>query len=112
MDARRPMSRTSLPSSDNPGPSYDRVPDFPDIARDLDVMVPMRDGVQICVDIYRPKAPGKFPALLAFAIHNKDLQGPDLAEGLPPQPIFRPFTKARHRPPHCRRSASVCGRKR
>ena len=56
------MSRTSLPSSDNPGPSYDRVPDFPDIARDLDVMVPMRDGVQICVDIYRPKAPGAAPS--------------------------------------------------
>src|SRR5262249_9674396 len=74
-----------------PGPSYDRVPDFPDIARDLDVMVPMRDGVQICVDIYRPKAPGKFPALLAFAIHNKDLQGPDLAEGLPPQPAWSPL---------------------
>jgi len=28
----------------------------------------------VCVDIYRPEASGKFPAILAFAVHNKDLQ--------------------------------------
>ena len=71
-----------LQSPDHPGPAYDRAPEFADITREVDVMVPMRDGVKICVDIYRPNARGKFPALLAFAIYNKDLQGPDLAEAL------------------------------
>ena len=83
-------SAALLQSPDNPGPIYDRPPEH-NIVRDVDVMVPMRDGVQICVDIYRPKAAGKFPALLAFAIYNKDLQGPDLAEGLPPQPAWSPL---------------------
>jgi len=55
---------------------------------DRDVMVPMRDGVRLCVDIYRPAAPGKFPALLAVAGHNKELQNPELAAALPPQPAW------------------------
>jgi predicted acyl esterase len=80
-----------LQSPDSPGPAYDRAPEYSEIARDIDVMVPMRDGVEICVDIYRPKAAGKFPALLAFAIYNKDLQSPDLAETLPPQPAWSPL---------------------
>ncbi len=46
-------------------------------------MVPMRDGVKLAVDIYRPDTAEKLPALLAFAIHNKDLQGPDMAETRP-----------------------------
>ena len=29
-----------------------------------DVFVPMRDGVELAVDIYRPEAPGRYPALL------------------------------------------------
>ena len=28
------------------------------------IMVPMRDGVRLSADVYRPKANGKFPALL------------------------------------------------
>jgi hypothetical protein len=55
---------------------------------DADVMAPMRDGVHLCADVYRPKADGKFPALLAIAGHNKDLQTPDLANELPPQPAW------------------------
>ena len=54
-----------------------------------DVAVPMRDGVNLSVDIYRPNSAEKFPALLAFAIYNKDFQGPDLA--LPPQPAWAPL---------------------
>jgi len=53
-----------------------------------DIMVPMRDGVHLCVDIYRPDAPQKFPALLAIAPHNKDLQTPEVAEAAPPQPAW------------------------
>jgi uncharacterized protein len=80
-----------LQSPENPGSNYDREPTFSAIARDTDVMVPMRDGVKICVDVYRPDAPGKFPALLAFAIYNKDIQGPDMAAALPPQPAWSPL---------------------
>ena len=54
----------------------------------LDVMVPMRDGVHLAVDIYIPDAAGKFPALLAFAPHNKDLQAPALVDALAPQPAW------------------------
>jgi hypothetical protein len=61
------------------------------MARDVDVMVPMRDGIKICIDVYRPDTPEKFPALLAFAIYNKDFQGPDMAEALPPQPAWSPL---------------------
>src|SRR5438445_13300785 len=85
------MSRALLQSAENPGPDYDREPAYSSIDRDMDVMVPMRDGVKICVDVYRPQAPGRFPALLAFAIYNKDFQGPDMAEALPPQPAWSPL---------------------
>jgi len=34
--------------------------------------VPMRDGVKVCVDVYRPDTTEKLPAPLAFAIYNKD----------------------------------------
>src|ERR1700751_526141 len=88
------VAKTSQPllqSAENPGPRYDREPSYKSMARDMDVMVPMRDGVRICVDVYRPEASGKFPALLAFAIYNKDFQGPDMAEALPPQPALSPL---------------------
>jgi len=36
-----------------------------------DVYIPMRDGVKIAADVYRPDADGKFPALLAFSPFSK-----------------------------------------
>ena len=53
-----------------------------------DVAVPMRDGVKLSIDIYRADSSERFPALLAFSIYNKDLQGPDVANALPPQPAW------------------------
>ena len=41
--------------------------------------------------VYRPAAQGRYPVLYASALHNKDLQGPDIAEVLPPQPAFAPL---------------------
>ena len=38
------------------------------------VMVPARDGVHLAVDIYRPDAPGKFPALLGMSPYGKGIQ--------------------------------------
>jgi predicted acyl esterase len=47
-----------------------------------DVFVTMRDGVKVAVDIFRPDAPGEFPALYATSAYQKDLLH------LPQWPIF------------------------
>ncbi len=50
---------------------------------DRDVFVPVRDGVKLALNIYRPDARGKFPALLAMGGYGKELQ----EELIPPQPL-------------------------
>ena len=45
---------------------YDPQPNGLRMVWDRDCMVPMRDGVSLCVDIYRPDSPERFPALLAM----------------------------------------------
>jgi len=57
---------------------------------DRDVFVPARDGVKLAVDIYRPDAPGKFPALLAMSPYGKDTQMFDT----PPQPFGKSIFEA------------------
>ena len=82
---------TRLPASpESPPGAYERPPAFAEIVAERDVYVPMRDGVRLCVDVYRPGSPAEepVPALLAFSIYNKDIQGPDAAAALPPQPAF------------------------
>ena len=78
-------------SGENPPTAYRREPTYQGMVKERDVYVPMRDGVKLCIDVYRPEAPDKFPALLAFAIYNKDLQGPDMADAVPPQPAWTPL---------------------
>jgi hypothetical protein len=68
---------------ETPPPSYDREVEYTEMKWDRDVMIPMRDSVRLCGDVYRPESAGKFPALLAFAPHNKDLQTPDATERAP-----------------------------
>jgi predicted acyl esterase len=53
------------------------------IRAEEDVYVTMRDGVRLAVDIFRPDAPGKFPALLAMSPYGKE--GQKIL--LPPQPL-------------------------
>ena len=77
-----------LPASDQSPVRYDRAPTHDGMVVEKDVIVPMRDGVKLAVDIYRPNTSEKLPALLAFSIYNKDLQGPDVAAALPPQPAW------------------------
>jgi putative CocE/NonD family hydrolase len=82
-------SAAGLPGrNDVPPVAYDRAPAYRAMITEKDVVVPMRDGVNLSVDIYRPDADEKFPALLAFAIYNKDFQGPDIKDVLPPQPSW------------------------
>ncbi|MCL4370890.1 MAG: CocE/NonD family hydrolase [Chloroflexi bacterium] len=72
----------------NPPAPYDPPALYETMVWDRDVMVRMRDGVHLCVDVYRPEAEDTFPALLSFAANNKALQSPDLARDLPPQPAW------------------------
>jgi len=55
-----------------------------EIMLEEDVWVTMRDGVRLCVDIYRPKAKIKFPALVSFSRYGKDSQK------LPTNPVYQP----------------------
>lgn len=48
-----------------------------------DVLIPMRDGVQLCADVYRPASDGAFPALLAFQPFGKNHE--EMALTFPPQ---------------------------
>jgi putative CocE/NonD family hydrolase len=50
------------------------------------IMVPMRDGVRVAANIFRPDAEGKFPALLAMSGYGKDLQSLPMM----PQPHIGP----------------------
>ena len=42
------------------------------IFRERNVMVPMRDGVRLATDIFRPDAPGRFPVLVTRGPYGKD----------------------------------------
>jgi predicted acyl esterase len=53
------------------------------IRMEKDIYVTVRDGVRLAVNVYRPDADGKFPALLALSPYGKELQ--ELL--LPPQPL-------------------------
>jgi predicted acyl esterase len=45
-----------------------------EIKSELSVSIPMSDGITIDADIFRPDSDGKFPALLAIAPFDKELQ--------------------------------------
>ena len=78
-------------AADSPPSNYQRESQYEKMVQEMDILVPMRDGVQLCVDIYRPESSEQFPTLLAFAIYNKDVQGPEMAKALPPQPAWSPL---------------------
>ena len=47
-----------------------------------DVFVQMRDGVSLCVDVFRPEEGGRYPALLGMSPYSKEIQ----SLPIPPQP--------------------------
>jgi predicted acyl esterase len=55
------------------------------IKTERELMVPMRDGVKLSVNVFRPDVRGKFPALLAMGGYGKELQELLIA----PQPLFK-----------------------
>ena len=54
-----------------------------DIVAHRNVFITMRDGVNICVDIFRPNSTGQFPALVAMSPFNKDIQSERIWPGAP-----------------------------
>jgi len=50
----------------------DIPPGEPGVVIEMNVMVPMRDGVRLATDIYRPDRPGRYPALLSRIPYGTD----------------------------------------
>ncbi|MFC3051864.1 CocE/NonD family hydrolase [Kordiimonas pumila] len=48
---------------------------------EYNVMVPMRDGVRLSTDIYRPAKPGKYPVILTRDTYDNGSRDQDIAEG-------------------------------
>lgn len=72
----------------NPPVPYQRQPSHHGMRQERDVMVPMRDGVHLCIDIFRPDTDERLPVLLAIAPYNKELLSPEYADVVPPQPAW------------------------
>jgi predicted acyl esterase len=45
-----------------------------EVIAERDIMMRTSDGIELCVDIFRPDNKGKFPALVAMSGFNKDIQ--------------------------------------
>src|SRR3990172_3099785 len=56
------------------GYSIIRPPKLKNINLDENVYLPMRDGVQLAVDIYRPETAGLYPVILSMAPYMKEMQ--------------------------------------
>lgn len=69
-----PLWRHGIPPAQGsyPGfrPGY-RIDSIRGIRCEYDVAVPMRDGVKICVDIFRPAKEGKYPVLIEWSPYGK-----------------------------------------
>jgi len=55
------------------------------IKTERDIYVQMRDGVRLAINVFRPDARGKFPALLAMSGYGKE----EMELLLPPQPLAK-----------------------
>jgi uncharacterized protein len=49
------------------------TPDY-EMTQDFDVKAPMRDGINLLTDVYRPQAEGKFPVLIAASPYPRQIQ--------------------------------------
>ena len=63
-------------------------PIYEKIIREKSILVTMRDGVKLAVDLYRPDGPERCPAILSAYPYNKDGFG-----GASAQPMIAYFTK-------------------
>lgn len=67
------MTGASIDGATQWGP-YHR-PEVEGVVVDRNIAVEMRDGVRMRVDVYRPEAPGSYPALYAVSPYQKDIAG-------------------------------------
>lgn len=74
--------------SAEPPTRYRRDPEYAAIVSERDIEVTMRDGARLVVDVYRLDALGPFPALVAFGLHTKEIQGPDYPSDSLTQPSW------------------------
>ncbi len=44
------------------------------IKEEKNILIPMRDGIRLAADVYRPDSRGKFPGLLSISPYGKDVQ--------------------------------------
>ncbi|MDE2372507.1 MAG: hypothetical protein KGN16_26310, partial [Burkholderiales bacterium] len=72
--------------SSEPPAGYRPEPRYVGFIAERDVRVAMRDGVHLCIDIFRPDTDERLPTLLAIAPYNKELVSPEFAAAVPPQP--------------------------
>lgn len=52
------------------------------VAEELDVPIEVRDGTRLMADVFRPRSPGRFPALVAFSPYPRQMQQSGLPAGL------------------------------
>jgi predicted acyl esterase len=71
-----------------PPSDYRPTPRYSGMQSERDTMVAMRDGVRLCIDVFRPPTADRLPALLAVAPYNKELLSPEYAATVPPQPSW------------------------
>ena len=61
----------NAPAGESPGDARS-LPELGNIVVDVNVAVPMRDGVVLRADVYRPPGPGKHPVLIMRTPYGKD----------------------------------------
>ena len=67
---------------DEPPKTRERSEPIYNISSDLDLMLPMRDGVRLATDVHRPRAAGqKFPALISMSPYTRGLQLTEVPTG-------------------------------
>ncbi|MEW6554503.1 MAG: CocE/NonD family hydrolase [Actinomycetota bacterium] len=76
----RPRSAPQYPYNEEPDLSRLSQPEY-GIKVERDIYVPVSDGEKMAMDIYRPDAEGRFPALLAISSYTKEMQGTDSPSG-------------------------------
>lgn len=66
-----------------PSAAQERVSPYDgnDVIVELNVMVPMRDGVRLATDVYRPAADGKYPVILTRDPYDNGSDDNSVAEG-------------------------------
>src|ERR1700722_3477326 len=77
-----------FPSGHQPPSDYQRPAEHARIVCNKDIGGPMRYGGNVAVAVSRPATPRRFPVLLAFGVHSKELQGNEYPHTFPPQPSW------------------------